>query len=172
MKKHLFLVIPMILSGGAFAEDAAKLSDGQIDKVLLTINEGEIDAAKVATGRAANAQVKEFAKMMLNHHNENVSETKKIASENKITAKESKLSGLLRTEAANSNKDLKAAEKAHFDLAYMNQQVLMHEKALETLNNTLIPGATDPEFKAHLEKTRSAVAEHLNSAKDIKSKLQ
>jgi putative membrane protein len=173
MKKHLsLLIIPALFTMGAYAEDAAKLTDGQIDKVLITINEGEIEAAKMATKRADKPQVKEFAKMMLDTHNENVKETKKVATENQITAKDSKLSGILKTDAMTANKDLKSAEKAHFDLAYVNQQIMMHEKALQTLNNTLIPAATDPEFKAHLEKTRTAVAEHLDHAQKLKTQLQ
>lgn len=47
----------------------------------------------------------------------------------------------------------------------------MHEAALKTLKDTLVPSAQNPAFKAHLEKTQAAVAEHLEHAKMLDAKL-
>ncbi|MBC7741570.1 MAG: DUF4142 domain-containing protein, partial [Bdellovibrionaceae bacterium] len=58
------------------------------------------------------------------------------------------------------------------DNAYVNQQVTMHEKALSTLNDTLIPQASSAELKSHLEKTRGAVSMHLDHAKKMQAQLK
>lgn len=147
-------------------------SDGEIANALTTINEGEIDAAKIADGRAQNKEVKDFAKMMREQHKENMKATKRVAKENDIKMKEGDLSRNLKDEAKQSNKALKENEKSAFDKAYLRQQIAMHEKALTTLNETLIPNAKDAEFKVHLEKTRDDVAKHLDHAKSIEAKIQ
>ena len=147
------------------------ISDTQIAKVLLTINDGEIDQAKTAKSHAQNQAVKDFANMMNDQHQANTKETKDIAKKNKINPEDSDLAKSLKEEAKTMNNDLKRQEKMAFDKAYIKDQIAAHEKALATLKDTLIPSAQNPEFKAHLEKTSAAVSEHLAHAKSIEAKL-
>lgn len=149
----------------------ASLPDTQIVKVLLTINDGEIDCAKTAKSHAQSQAVKDFAKMMADQHQQNMKDTKDVAKKNKINPEESELAKSLKEEAKTSDKDLKRQDKAGFDRAYIKGQIMAHEKALATLRDTLIPSAQNPEFKAHLEKTSAAVAEHLAHAKSLEAKL-
>lgn len=150
---------------------ANAIPDTQIAKILLTINDGEIDAAKTAKKHAQNQAVKDFANMMKDQHEKNMKETKEVAKKNKINPEDSDTSKALKEEAKAAEKDLKRQDKAAFDRAYIKQQIMMHEKALATLKDTLIPNAQNTEFKAHLEKTSAAVSEHLEHAKSIESKL-
>lgn len=181
--KHVIFGLALSLGAIAHAETTPKTTtttttstsavpDTQIAKILLTINDGEIDAAKVAKRQAQNKEVKDFASMMKDEHEKNMKETKKLAMDNKIKPEDSDASKALKDEAEKSNKDLKRQDKKAFDLAYMKQQVEMHEKALAKLRDELIPAAQNPDFKAHLEKTQAAVSEHLEHAKALQSKLE
>jgi putative membrane protein len=85
--------------------------------------------------------------------------------------KDNEIAKSLETNASNANDELKKADKAAFDKAYLAQQITMHEQALDKLTNMLIPGAKDAAFKAHLEKTRGAVQSHLEHVKTLNSKL-
>lgn len=180
MKKILCMLTFLALGFTAHAETnapgeqptASQLSDREIAKVLLTINDGEIDAAQMASRKSSNDKVKDFAKMMIAEHKKNISETKSLAKKNKIDTKDSDLSKTLKEDAKTANKDLKKKDKADFDKEYISQQIAMHEKALDTLKNTLIPNAKNPEFKEHLEKTQMAVTEHLDHAKKLRSEIQ
>ncbi len=170
-------LLPLIV-GLAFASTArtqttppanSSLTDAQVAEVLITINEGEIDAAKIAQSKTKNKEVKDFAKMMADQHKENKEETKKVAQKNSISPHKSDLSKSLQDDAKNSNKDLKKAKA--FDKSYVDQQVSMHEKALDTLDKTLIPSAQNADLKSHLEKTKQAVSTHLDEAKALQGKL-
>lgn len=156
----------------AKAASQAELNDAQIAKVLLTINEGEIDAGKMAQKKAQKSEVKDFAKMMVDDHKNNMKETKDLSKKQDFGTKQSDLAKTLEKDAKNANKDLKKSAKNDFDKNYLAQQIDMHNKALETLDATLIPKAQNAEFKAHLQKTRDAVASHLNHAKELQSTLQ
>lgn len=170
MKKALCL-ITFILSTYGITAYAANLTDGEISEILLQINEGEIDTAQIASKKAQNDQVKQFAKNMVDEHKNNIKETKKVIKDKKIKTRESAMSESFEDEAKALNKDLKKSDKAVFDKAYLNQQVMMHEKALRTLNEVLIPNAQDSEFRMHLEKTRDAVATHLEHAKTLNARF-
>ena len=173
MTKLFFTFAALILSVAASAQTGMNpaMNDAQLTKVLLTINEGEIDAGKMAEKKAHSAQVKEFAKMMVAEHEMNVKDTKALAKNRNIGMKDSDLSKSLKDEAKTSNKDLKKEAKNHFDRAYMDQQVMMHQKALSTLDTVLIPGAQNSELKTHLQNTRKAVAMHLERAKALQAKI-
>ncbi len=151
------------------AAPATTLSENQIAKVLVTINEGEIDAAKMAMKKGQTADIKNFAKMMMETHKTNEAETKKLAHNNKMSMDNSDLAKDLKDEAKSLNKDLKKSDKSAFDQAYVSEQIAMHEKALKTLDETLIPNAKTPALVEHLQRTRVAVAEHLNHAKGLQA---
>lgn len=150
----------------------APVPDTQIAKIILTVDDGEIDAAKIAKKHAQSQEVKDFANMMADQHEKSIKETKHVAKMNKINPEDSDMSKALKNDAKDAAADLKRQDKSAFDRAYIKQQIMMHEKVLATLKEKLIPDAQNKDLKAHLEKTQAAVIEHLDHAKQIESKLQ
>ncbi len=167
------VALTLIVSAGNFATanpmDGTTLTDAQVSKVLITINEGEIDAGKIAKDKAQTAPVKDFAKMMIVDHKKNEDDTKEMGKKLKGNA-DSNLAKILKEDAKNSNKDLKKNDKNAIDQAYVAQQVTMHEKALTVIKDNLIPSATDEGLKSHLQQTSAAVQKHLEHAKSLQTK--
>lgn len=157
-------------TGAATATESAITSDGQIAKVLTTVNEGEEEAADVAVKKAKNKEVRDFAKMMVKHHRENKKETKELV---KFTERDdSALSKSLKQEAKDAVKNLKKESRNSFDAAYIQSEIDMHQKALELLNSKLIPNAKADMMRTHLMKTRDAVSAHLTEAQNLKTKIE
>lgn len=176
MKKNILMftagtLIATILLAQGEAVPMAELNDKQIAKMILTINEGEIDAGKIAKSKTERKEVKDFAVMMIDQHRDNIKATKVLAKKEKFSPEKSNTSKDLEKEMEQSNKDLKKNDKVALDRAYMDQQVAMHEKALKVFDTVLIPQAKNSALKKHLEKTRAAVAEHLNHAQNLQIKL-
>ncbi|MGZ3695733.1 MAG: DUF4142 domain-containing protein [Bdellovibrionota bacterium] len=167
MKIVLFALALCIAAAPAFAAVSPALNDAQIAKVLLTINEGEIAAARLAEKRSTNDNVKNFALMMETSHEKNKQETKELAKRNKLDTEKSDLSKSIEADAKQSNKELKKQKAEAFDQAYVNEQIAMHTKALDMINNTLLPAAQNPLLKEHLTATSKAVAMHLDHAKTL-----
>lgn len=152
------------------ATDAALTTDGQIAKVLLTVDEGEVDAAEIAIKKAKRKVVREFAKMMAKHHRENKNQTKGLV---KFTDRDAtELSKTLKENAKNMSKDLKKEVRDAFDGTYVQQQIDAHQKELDLLDTTLIPNAKSEDMKTHLQKTREKVASHLTAAQNLKAKIE
>lgn len=147
------------------------LSDGESAEVMLTLNEGEIDLGQLAKRKANNMQVKDYAKMMVDQHKDSEKATKKLARKQDLDLKKTDMSKSFEAQTEDMEKTLKKTAKEDFDRAYMDQQVMMHEKALNTVN-TLINSAQNAAYKAHLEKTRDAITVHLAHAKEINSMLK
>lgn len=195
MKKYFFPVAVMVFAATALAQTStstdttstktttkstgtaatgtiATLNDNQIAGVLITINDVELEASKLALRRARLPEVKEFARKMSDDHKGSLMDTKKMyRSYDKSTAR-SDVGVTLNSEAKDLSRELTKSTRDGFDKTYIDQQVILHEKALATLNETLIPNVTDEVLKTHLEKTRTAVTEHLNDARSIQSKIQ
>ena len=160
----------LMAATSAYSHAETKLTDGEVAKVLLTINDGEIDAANIAQDKSKNPDIKSFATMMADQHKENMQASKKIVKDNRLDTKTSELSKSLAADAKTDNKEIKKTG-AGFDKAYVAEQIKMHEKALQTIDDVLLPNATNPDLKDHLTKTRVAVAEHLDHAKSLRDKL-
>jgi len=158
---------PVSASG---ATDPGLTTDGQIAKVLLTVNEGEVEAADIAIKKAKNKEVRDFAKMMVKHHRENKRETKDLA---KMTDRDATaLSKSLKQDAKDALKNLKKESRESFDAAYIQSQIDMHQKALNLLDANLIPNAKSKPMRNHLTKTRETVSSHLTEAQNLKTKIE
>lgn len=177
MKRALIFLSTLAFSSLGFAQGDTKptatpIPESHVAEILLTINDGEVELGQLARRNAQNKEVKDFAAMMVDTHKKNMKETKRVAKKAKIDAEKNDTSRGLKEEAEAKHRELKAAEKNAFDTAYMQSQVAMHEKALSTLDGTLIPSARNEELKEHLRKTRQSVQEHLEHAKTVQAKLQ
>ena len=147
--------------------NTAKMSDDQVVQVLLTIDEADVSAGKLAEKRAQSAPVKEFAQMMITEHEAHIKETKKIAKDNNLDADKSDTSKALKDEAKNLIQALEKNEDRDFDRAYLTQQINMHDKALKLIDEQLLPVIEDADLKAFVTRTRAAVAAHLARAQEL-----
>lgn len=147
-------------------------NDAQIAKILMETNNGEIEMAKLAKTKAQDRKVKNFAEDMIKDHSKNNKKSMKLSDKMNTTPTDSEMSAQMQTEARKELTDLQAMTGPEFDKAYMSKQVSMHEKVLANLDNTLIPNAKDKKLKKLLEKTRKDVAEHLEDAQEIQTKLK
>jgi putative membrane protein len=58
-----------------------------------------------------------------------------------------------------------------YDKNYVDDEVAIHEKVLDTLDNTLIPNAQNPDLKTLLTQARDIVKSHLDHAKSLQTQL-
>jgi len=143
-------------------------TDPEIMAIVEAANTAEIDAGKLAQTHAQNAQVKQFAKHMVKSHTHmNASLAKKI----KMKPMTNDTSEDIRKNALDSVEKLKGMQGADFDKAYIDNQVTMHEKVLDMVNNTLLPNAQNEQLKAALTKAAPEIKSHLEKAKKIQSSM-
>jgi len=126
----------------------------------------EVELGKMASTKAANAEVKKFAQMMVTDHTNANNELKALAQKKGWT---------LPAEPDSSHKatmdDLRSRVGADFDKAYVEEMVDDHEEDVAAFENKA-KNATDPDLKAFAEKTLPTLRKHLDAIKAIQAKMK
>lgn len=146
-------------------------TDADVAGILNTANESEINASNVALERATNERVREFAQRMVTDHTSANERLTQIASANNITLNNPSLATQIESSATNTVQTLQQIEGEAFDRTYMDNQVAMHEWTLRIIDEHLIPSARDNDLDALLNEIRPTIAQHLESAREIRSSL-
>lgn len=146
-------------------------ADADVAGVLETANDGEVQAAEVALERASDSRVRDFAQRMVTDHTNASERLAQLASTGDIMIGNPSLAAQLRSSNTETVQTLQQLEGAAFDRTYMDSQVSMHEWLLNTIDNTLIPSTRDNDLESLLTDIRPAVAQHLESARQIRSSL-
>ena len=161
------LVTVLLLPGASVAAEG--VNDAQIASIVVTANQIDIDAGKLATARSRSDEVKTFAQLMVTDHTGVNRAATDLAARLKVTPQDNPTSRSLKADGDKSLAHLKTLEGAAFDKAYIDREVAYHQQVIDALDKTLIPGATNGELKALLVKVRPAFVAHLDHAKRLQA---
>jgi putative membrane protein len=153
----------------AFAQSGP--SDPQIAGIVVTANQIDIDAGKLAKSRTKNKEVSKFAQLMITDHTAVNKQAGALAKKLGVTPADSDTSKSLKSGAQKNVANLKGLKGAAFDKAYVDHEVAYHQAVLDAIDKVLIPSAQNAELKDLITKVRPAIAAHLDHAKMIQSSL-
>ena len=160
----------LLLAAGAV--QAQSPSDAQIAFIVVTANQVDIDAGKLAESKASSADVKAFGKQMVTDHSGVNKQAVALVTRLKVTPEDNATAKSLKSGGAENVARLEKLSGAAFDRAYVDHEVVYHEQVLEALDKTLIPNAQNPELKALLVAVRPAFVAHLDHARHIQTSLK
>ena len=155
----------------ALAQSAGP-SDPQIAAIVVTANQVDIDAGKLAESRSKSSDVKAFAKQMVTDHSAVNQSASDLVHKLNVTPEDNATSQSLKQGGDANLAALKKLKGAAFDRAYIDHEVTYHESVLDALDKTLIPSAKNEELKALLVKVRPAFVAHLEHAKHLQASLE
>jgi putative membrane protein len=155
----------------AAAENAAP-TDPQIAAIVVTANQVDIDAGKLAETRTHSQDVKAFAQQMVTDHSSVNQAATALVQKLGVTPEPSATSKSLQQGGDANLANLKTLNGTRFDRAYIDHEVTYHETVLAALDKTLIPDAQNADLKALLVKVRPAFVAHLEHAKMLQASLE
>jgi putative membrane protein len=171
VKRAVYLLGAALGAAITLASAQGMPTDPQIAAIVVTANQVDIDAGKLAERKAQGAEVKAFAKRMVTDHTGVNQAAVALAQKLHVTPESNPTSeGLKQGGEANMDALGKLSGQA-FDKAYIDHEVAYHESVLDAMDKVLIPGAQNAQLKALLVKVRPAFVDHLNHAKMIQSSL-
>lgn len=173
MKTNINAVILPIAAAFAlngWAQSAAP-TDPQIAAIVVTANQVDIDAGKMAKSRAHSKEVKQFAEQMITDHTAVNKSAKDLVQKLKVKPEDNATSDSLKKGGDENIDNLKKLKGDAFDRAYLEHEVAYHQTVLESIDKTLIPNAKNEELKALIVKVRPSIAQHLDHAKQLQSTL-
>lgn len=160
-----------LLCATAVWGQSAGPNDAQIAAIVVTANQVDIDAGKLAESKGHSADVKAFGKQMVTDHTAVNKSAKELVQKLNVTPEPNSTSESLQQGGEQNVAKLKTLSGAAFDKAYIDHEVSYHEAVIGALDKTLIPSAKNAELKALLVKVRPAFEAHLAHAKKIQSEL-
>ena len=157
--------------GIATAAWAQAPNDAQIAAIVVTANQVDIDAGRLAETRGASAEVKAYGKQMVTDHTGVNKQATELVTKLGVKPEDNPTAQSLKSGGADNIQNLKTLSGAAFDKAYIDHEVEYHQAVLDALDKTLIPSAQNAELKALLVKVRPAFMAHLEKAKQIQASL-
>jgi putative membrane protein len=151
---------------------AEAVNDAQIASIVVTANQVDIDAGKLAASRSSNDDVKAFGRLMVTDHTDVNTSATELAAKLNVTPQDNATSKSLKADGEKNIAHLKTLKGTAFDMAYIDREVAYHQQVIDALDNTLIPGATNDELKALLVKVRPAFVAHLEHARRLQASLK
>lgn len=165
------VIITMSLGLGIATAEAAGPTDPQIAAIVVTANQVDIDAGKLAARRTHSRDVRDFAQRMVTDHTGVNKSAVALVTKLKVTPEDNPTSLSLKAGGEQNLKNLKTLKGAALDKAYVDHEVTYHEQVLDAVDTVLIPNATNADLKALLVQVRPAFVAHLEHAKRIQAAL-
>ena len=166
---------PMILVAAlcltAASVRAQTVTDAQIASIVVTANQVDIDAGRIAEARATSHEVKTFARLMVADHTGVNKAATDLVTRLEVTPQDNPTSQSLKSGGDKNIATLKTLAGDAFDKAYVDHEVAYHQQVIDALDKTLIPGATNADLKALLVKVRPAFVAHLQHAQSLQSSM-
>ncbi|XXX73201.1 DUF4142 domain-containing protein [Sorangium sp. So ce134] len=148
-----------------------QVSDGAIAGVISASNQLEIALATIARKQARSREVKDFAREMLESHNQSERRLSALLRRLRIQVQPTRASAMLVGHSPVFAAYLRRQPAQKFDQAFMNAQVMTHRYTLRMLDEHLIPKAKDPALRQELQCIRDEVVSHLEKAQAIQANL-
>jgi putative membrane protein len=158
----------VLVAGTALAQAP---NDAQIASIVVTANQVDIDAGKLAESKGSHADVKAFGKQMVTDHSGVNKQAVALVTKLKVTPEDNDTSKSLKAGGADNVKNLQKLSGAAFDKAYVDHEVVYHQQVLDAIDKTLIPSAQNAELKSLLVSVRPAFVAHLEHAKSLQATL-
>ena len=170
MKRTVTFAIAGVLACAVPAA-AQSINDAQIAHIVVTANQVDVDAGKLAARKASDADIRKFGQLMMSDHTGVNKAAVDLATKLKVTPEANATSTAIKEAGDKNLATLETLSGAAFDKAYIANEVAYHQQVIDALDKVLVPGATNAELKALLVKVRPAFVAHLEQAKRAQASL-
>lgn len=160
-----------LATAAAVQANGAAPTDPQIAAIVVTANQVDIDAGKLASASAQSKEVRTFAETMVTDHTAINQSAADLVHKLRVTPEANPTAASLQQGGDENLANLRKLRGAAFDKAYVDHEVAYHVAIIEALDQTLIRSASNAELKALLVKVRPAFVAHLEHARHLQAKL-
>src|ERR1041385_2083051 len=135
MTKLFAVMLAGVFATGVWAQaqtsPASAPTDPQIAMIVVTADNVDIAAGKLAAKKSTNPKVKEFAESMVRDHTSVNKQASDLAKKLKLTPEQSPTSQNLKSGGDKTLTTLRGLSGAEFDKAYIDNEVTYHEAVIK-----------------------------------------
>jgi putative membrane protein len=165
-------ILALLNAGNLLADPASKPTDPQIAHVAYTTGLLDVEAGKLALGKAKDKDVRAFAQQMIGDHTAVNDQALALVKKLNVAPEDNPTSQDLTKREDATRKKLSGLMGEAFDKAYVDNEVAYHKTVNNALSTTLIPDAQNPELKSLLQNALKVFEGHLEHAEQLAQQLQ
>lgn len=167
----IFLLIFLFTVTGWAQNDVPQLNDAQIAHIAVIANQIDVDYGKVALTKTKDAEVLQFAEVMIRDHEAIIAQATALATKLGVTPEDNDVSKSLMEQQKTMVATLKNAKKDDFAKLYIDNEVAYHQAVVDAVKGLLIPQTQNAELKSTLEKVVPLLEHHLEMAVQAQRKI-
>jgi putative membrane protein len=175
MKTSTVLLVLAAFTLPAVAPAARAQAPGLDDPTIVAIfdaaNSWDIETSQLALKKSHNAEVRRFAKMMVNDHRAVRQLGRDLAHKLNVTPTPPGKDFALAKDHASTMKTLRAAKGKAFDRAYIDHEVSYHQAVIDAVTTQLLPATKNADLRALEVKVAPNFQAHLAAGKAVQQKL-
>lgn len=172
LKRFALFAAAALISSGPGAAVAPQISDAQIAHIAYTAGQLDVDAAKLALERSADANVRAFAETMVRDHEAVNKQALALVTRLGVTPETNSTSAGLTSDAVAARQQLARLNGKAFDRAYAEREAAYHAAVNKALSDTLIPAAQNSELKELLRQGLTLFQAHQQHAEALAKSLK
>ena len=134
--------------------------------LLIAMHTAEAEYSQLAAERASDSRVREFARMMIREHGAMKEDVNELSRQLGVTTRAPERAEDVQEELRDDAEDLRALSGREFDEEFLNEQMDMHQRTLDTLEE-LDDRTTTPELRQSLERAKTTERQHLERARQL-----
>lgn len=174
-RTHFLMIVAIALAWGscAFIQQRVPgltMSDGDMVSVLNSIDEAEIDAARLAVDKASAPEVRAFAGRILNEHRALAEANGRLATELSLQPEPPALASDLRQAHDKAMRELRARSGSNFDRAYVRYEIQQHVEAFSFLK-AAAESEDNATLKQEIVRTGPDLLSHISAARALERHL-
>src|SRR5262245_53738085 len=131
--KRLGILVAALVCVSAPSAFAQAITDAQIAHIVVTANQVDIDAGKLAASMGTHADVKKFGQQMVTDHTGVNKQATELAAKLKLTPEDNPTSKSLKAAGEKNIAHLKTLKGAEFDKAYIDNEVTYHQSVIDAM---------------------------------------
>jgi putative membrane protein len=162
--------MPSAMGDTAVAGNAEATPAGVLSQMNVS-NTTEIELSRLASTKASSPAVKQIARTLVAHHTKNREEVRALAQKVNVTLTPAQGGSVSSADSVALPQDLQNLSGADFDKAWLQHQIEAHNSNIQRLQNQTLPAVQDPQIKAYLQKTLTAMQGHLASLERAEQQL-
>ncbi len=144
----------------------------EVASTLYSINKAQIETGQMAKNKTINDSVLKFANQMISDHKNAQTRLDAILKANNINRITSADARTIRGETRKTMRAMKKVNGITFDQTYMDYEINSHKKALNVINDYILPRVQNAELKNYTLAMRQNIMNHLQQAQQIRMNIQ
>jgi putative membrane protein len=152
------------------AEVYRSMNDANIMSHIILGDSLEVEMARLASERAGDPEVREFARMLVDEHSRHLATSLEMARDEDIGSipADGDRHGVTLRRMLSQLRTMNASPA--FDRTFLRYQIRHHEHDINALR-AMRPAARDDDLEQHIDETLPALERHLSRARELGSRL-